>query len=320
MKKLTGIGSVYEYTTGEKQFPKEYGNLDITREKSKTDIHYLNWKLTFHNSYGAKRAIEECNGEVQIFFCLSQPVHWVYRKAGDEEIQTVDMQVGDACIYYNCQAETSMTYSPEVQFQFKSLHLSTERFESLLQQYFSPEDYKTITGLVYNGPQVLAATPEMYSILGELDHGEKYHNYKDVILDAKMVDLVLLMLCELQDEKKAHTPRMAKLDPIDLEAIRSLHDEIMDAPANSYDAPELAARMNMSVSKLNRIFRRLYNTSLHAYVVDQRLYHARMLLEQGGFAVSEAALQSGYNHFSHFARAFAKKYGMTPKKFLEQQT
>ena len=38
-----------------------------------------------------------------------------------------------------------------------------------------------------------------------------------------------------------------------------------------YDAPTVAQELGMSVSKLNRVFRAMYATSLHSYVQDKRL-------------------------------------------------
>ena len=75
----------------------------------------------------------------------------------------------------------------------------------------------------------------------------------------------------------------------------------------------------MSVSKLNRIFRELYGTSLHAYVQEMRLEQAAEMLLKMNISVTEVALNSGYNNMSYFSKAFKERFGMTPKKFSERK-
>ena len=82
-----------------------------------------------------------------------------------------------------------------------------------------------------------------------------------------------------------------------------------------YDAETVAAELGMSISKLNRIFRTMYATSLHSYVKDKRLELAARILEQNNIQISEAALKSGYTNMSHFSKSFLKKYGVLPKDY-----
>lgn len=74
----------------------------------------------------------------------------------------------------------------------------------------------------------------------------------------------------------------------------------------------------MSESKLTRLFRALYGTSLHHYVQEKRLEKAASLLSTGSVNVSEAALKSGYTNMSHFSKEFQKKFGLPPKQFGRQ--
>jgi AraC-like DNA-binding protein len=45
---------------------------------------------------------------------------------------------------------------------------------------------------------------------------------------------------------------------------------------------------------------------------------AKTLLDQGRSQVSEVAYALGYGSASHFISAFKKKYGITPKKYVQQ--
>ena len=71
----------------------------------------------------------------------------------------------------------------------------------------------------------------------------------------------------------------------------------------------------MSISKLNRVFRTMYATSLHSYVQDKRLEYAARLLQENDVQISQAAQLSGYTNMSHFSKSFVKKFGVLPKDY-----
>lgn len=66
-----------------------------------------------------------------------------------------------------------------------------------------------------------------------------------------------------------------------------------------------------------RFFKKYMGTSCLEYVKDLRLEKAAELLSQGETPVLEASLSSGFPNLSYFYREFKKKYGMTPKQFIE---
>ena len=90
-------------------------------------------------------------------------------------------------------------------------------------------------------------------------------------------------------------------------------------PADDYKVSRLAKNLSMSESKLTRLFRSLYGTSIHQYIQNQRLENAASLISSKEVNVSEAALQSGYTNMSWFSKEFQKKFGLAPKKFSMQK-
>ena len=71
----------------------------------------------------------------------------------------------------------------------------------------------------------------------------------------------------------------------------------------------------MSVSKLTRCFRRVYGSSLHAYVIASRLQKGAMLLIRGESSVQEIAERVGYNKPNQFSADFRKRFGMLPGEY-----
>jgi AraC-like DNA-binding protein len=82
--------------------------------------------------------------------------------------------------------------------------------------------------------------------------------------------------------------------------------------ADSLSVDELASACNLSVSALERRFKKHLGKTPHQYIVQVRLEHARRLLMETGKPVGTIALETGFADHSHFTRAFSKHFGSPP--------
>ena len=83
---------------------------------------------------------------------------------------------------------------------------------------------------------------------------------------------------------------------------------------------DLARMVRLSTSKLTKGFSTLFGTSIHAYIIDQRLEKAAGLLLESNLNISQIAALVGYSKASNFSAAFKKKYGVTPKNYKAEHT
>lgn len=79
--------------------------------------------------------------------------------------------------------------------------------------------------------------------------------------------------------------------------------------------PDLARRHHMSVSTLNRLFRRQMNQSLHQYLTQIRLGHACADLIGTHRPINLIAEDAGFGNLSNFNRLFRQYKGITPRAF-----
>lgn len=73
----------------------------------------------------------------------------------------------------------------------------------------------------------------------------------------------------------------------------------------------------LSPSYLIRAFRRLYGMTPHAFLLNQRVQLARLMLKQGE-PLAEVALASGFADQAHFQRAFKQLLATTPGQYKGQ--
>ncbi len=75
----------------------------------------------------------------------------------------------------------------------------------------------------------------------------------------------------------------------------------------------IADKFSMSVSNLQRRFKKEFDITINGYMRQRRLEIAKQNLERGVMTITEAAYESGYNHPSNFTNAFKRAFGVAPQ-------
>jgi transcriptional regulator GlxA family with amidase domain len=85
-----------------------------------------------------------------------------------------------------------------------------------------------------------------------------------------------------------------------------------EAGGESLEISKVAARLGVTIERLERAFRAEVGLLPGEYYKRMKLKRARDLLEHSAMSVREIGLASGYQSFSAFVRAFRTVYGKTP--------
>ena len=83
---------------------------------------------------------------------------------------------------------------------------------------------------------------------------------------------------------------------------------------------DLAAGVNLSLSRFTLIFRAATGHSPAQYLRLVRLDRARLLLDTTFLSVKEVRALVGINDASHFTRDFARAYGASPRVWRERSS
>lgn len=95
--------------------------------------------------------------------------------------------------------------------------------------------------------------------------------------------------------------------------------EILDSDlADTPTTLELARRVGTNVTTLQANFKAVFGRTIFAHVREQRLSMARILLEEHGLPVTEAARRVGFARATAFSTAYRKHFGHSPKEDLRK--
>ncbi len=82
---------------------------------------------------------------------------------------------------------------------------------------------------------------------------------------------------------------------------------------------QMAKQFCISADYLSKLFKREEGIGIGDYIVEERMFLAGELMKAGGASVSRIAYECGYDNYSYFTKVFKKRYGMTPREFMQKE-
>ncbi|WPQ63392.1 AraC family transcriptional regulator [Chitinophaga sancti] len=101
-----------------------------------------------------------------------------------------------------------------------------------------------------------------------------------------------------------------------IEEIKELIDELHRQNVYHLTIRELSLKFFMSKSLITKTFRLRYHTSVHQYIIKQKMEYAKiLLLNNREQSITKIAEKLGYSLSSNFTRDFKKHTGNLPLQF-----
>lgn len=130
----------------------------------------------------------------------------------------------------------------------------------------------------------------------------------NLLIAAKIIQILLLL-----NENVPHRPHDLKLGTassisLDIMQYTTLH-------LSDFSLDHLSEDLHMSKYYLCHTFKKATGLTIHTYLTERRLAHAKTLLRQTNQPISEIGMGLGFSSFSLFCRVFKSLTGMSPSAF-----
>lgn len=123
---------------------------------------------------------------------------------------------------------------------------------------------------------------------------------------------VLSLLLREQSATHTDTPFRGGLAPAVRRRVRDYIDAHLSQPLTLGELAEVAA---LSEYHFSRMFRLSFGRAPHAWVAEQRLARARLLLRTTSLPLTQIAADCGYANAAHFSHRFRDAHGAAPNAY-----
>jgi AraC family transcriptional regulator, transcriptional activator of the genes for pyochelin and ferripyochelin receptors len=156
-------------------------------------------------------------------------------------------------------------------------------------------------------------SPAIQLVLQQILNCPYTGSIQQVYLEGKALELIALQTSQwLQLEPLRSHPRLKRSDVDRIHQARAIILRQFDNPPSLL---ELARAVGLNDCTLKRGFRQVFGTTVFGYLRQQRLNRARHLLQSTEMSILEVAHAVGYSHSGHFAAAFKREFGASPRAF-----
>lgn len=179
----------------------------------------------------------------------------------------------------------------------------------------SPEQSPVLQKLLSNTQSLLFEEPffaSLQPIVNQLFNHSSDHALELFFLRVKAEELIccLLMALVRRNDSQFYT-----LENRDIQIIYQLKEQMLERLDIPPTISDLALQASMSPTKLKRLFKQIFGTSIFSYYQRFRIQEAARQLSTGNRSVSEVGHQLGFTNLSHFSRIFEEHLGIKPKKY-----
>nr|WP_319397972.1 AraC family transcriptional regulator [uncultured Carboxylicivirga sp.] len=105
----------------------------------------------------------------------------------------------------------------------------------------------------------------------------------------------------------------------DYQRIIKIKNRLLSSLNETINVEDIAREFGVSVSKLNRDFNSLFNTSIYKFYTYAKIDEAYRRLKTGKYSVSEVSYDMGYTNPAKFSSMFKKVKGINPKDVIPLQ-
>ncbi len=265
----------------------------ISKKKSGVFMHFERVKALWPEAKGFY-LLRHSTGEEYIFLHMLTPSEivinhqWVHAKEG-------------ACILYN-------------KYDYQEFH---SKNCSLLHDYFhlsgDLDQLMKKLNLAYATLYYPQNSEQITSIIQQIEQETlKKSDFHEELCALKLQELLIHIARSVNNDNN-----MISIDSQTYNRFLKLRQDIHKKFDSNLNVEEMASMVNLSPSRFYSIYKGIFGISPKKDYLNIRIEHAKTLLQQRKYSVSQVATLVGYTNQYHFIRQFRELVGVTPGKYLK---
>jgi len=255
-------------------------------DKNDAKENYIELRFCVAGNFYCREKQMECD------FCkFNQSAHC------SEKIETVDV--------------LSFIFSPAYLQQFAKANKNAQNLTEQVVNFKHEESFTKIVPICNKTTSVIQALLN--------------HNYtgtqENIFINAQTQMILLYSTENMLEEKKEVVYHFKFLNnEEDREKIIKSREILLQHICNPITIKSLSRKVAINECYLKKGFKEIFGTTIFDFYQGQRMEHAKYLLYEKGFTVTEVSASLGYSSISHFSTAFKNHTGIKPCELLLKTT
>jgi AraC-like DNA-binding protein len=248
---------------------------------------------------------------IQFHFCVKGEIKFNF----NEGSYALNIKEDSSLLLYNPERDLPINLEAFKDSWSVSILISIKKLHTLFSAEANYIDFLTEDNRDKKYYKEVPVTPAMAVILSQILNFNLHPSVRKIYLKGKAYELIGLYFNRPAEADIEQCPFLDDEDNV--KKIKLAKSIILQRMTEPPTLQELADEVGLSLKKLKEGFKEIYGDTVFAFLFDYKMDYARKLLEKGQHNVNEVGLSIGYSTASHFISAFKKKFGTTPKKYIQ---
>ena len=247
---------------------------------------------------------------IQFHFCISGSITFNYNKGA----YNLKLDEGKFLTLYNPEKHLNIDASVAKNSKVISVLIPIVEFHKLFSSSSSDIPFFENKSLNQKHYSENLISNSILIVLNHIIKDDMDNSTRSLLYKAKIYELFSLIFKKTKEIDLDQCPFLKNDE--NLKKIAKAKDVILKDIKNPPSLIELSKTIDLSLKNLKKGFKEIYGKPVYKYLFDFKMERAKQLLSNGNLNVNEVSYDLGYSSSSHFIAAFKKKYGITPRTYI----
>ena len=247
---------------------------------------------------------------IQFHFCISGSITFNYNKGA----YNLKLDEGKFLTLYNPEKHLTIDASAAKNSKVISVLIPIVEFHKLFSSSSSNIPFFENKSLNQKHYSESLISNSILIVLNQIIKNDMDNSTRSLLYKAKIYELFSLIFKKTKEIDLDQCPFLKNDE--NLKKIAKAKDVILKDIKNPPSLIELSKTIDLSLKNLKKGFKEIYGKPVYKYLFDFKMERAKQLLSNGNLNVNEVSYDLGYSSSSHFIAAFKKKFGITPRTYI----